>query len=80
MTKKTLAAFVLVVALSSAVFAQNISLLNVSYDPTRELYQDYNQPSRNIGKPRPARQSRWSSRMEARASRREASSTGCRRT
>jgi sulfate/thiosulfate-binding protein len=42
MTKKTLAAFVLAFALSSAVFAQNISLLNVSYDPTRELYQDYN--------------------------------------
>jgi hypothetical protein len=26
----------------SAVFAANISLLNVSYDPTRELYQSYN--------------------------------------
>jgi sulfate transport system substrate-binding protein len=27
---------------SSSVFAANIELLNVSYDPTRELYQDYN--------------------------------------
>src|SRR5205823_15104608 len=29
-------------ALTSAALAQNIKLLNVSYDPTRELYQDYN--------------------------------------
>src|SRR5947199_8169199 len=29
-------------ALTSAALAQNITLLNVSYDPTRELYQDYN--------------------------------------
>ena len=42
MTKKILAAFVLLLALSSSVFSQNISLLNVSYDPTRELYQDFN--------------------------------------
>src|ERR1041385_2544574 len=42
MTKKIVAALVLLLVLSSSVVAQNISLLNVSYDPTRELYQDYN--------------------------------------
>src|SRR5665811_1633295 len=29
-------------ALSANSFAADISLLNVSYDPTRELYQEYN--------------------------------------
>jgi len=29
-------------AFSFAAYAQNITLLNVSYDPTRELYQEYN--------------------------------------
>jgi sulfate/thiosulfate transport system substrate-binding protein len=29
-------------ALTSAALAQKVTLLNVSYDPTRELYQDYN--------------------------------------
>ena len=33
---------VLAVALVAPVFAADISLLNVSYDPTRELYQDFN--------------------------------------
>ena len=33
-------ALLFAVSLSSA--AQNVTLLNVSYDPTRELYQDYN--------------------------------------
>ena len=28
--------------LSTGVFAKDITLLNVSYDPTRELYRDYN--------------------------------------
>ena len=31
-----------ILALTSAALAQNVTLLNVSYDPTRELYQDYN--------------------------------------
>ncbi len=31
-----------VLALSASAFAADISLLNVSYDPTRELYQEYN--------------------------------------
>lgn len=30
------------VAFSMAVYAQESTILNVSYDPTRELYQDYN--------------------------------------
>lgn len=29
-------------AISSSSFAADVTLLNVSYDPTRELYQDYN--------------------------------------
>ena len=41
--KRTILAVALVSALfTSAVHAADISLLNVSYDPTRELYQDYN--------------------------------------
>ena len=33
---------VCILALSSLAFGQSVTLLNVSYDPTRELYQDYN--------------------------------------
>lgn len=33
---------VLAAALAAPVFAADISLLNVSYDPTREFYQDFN--------------------------------------
>jgi sulfate/thiosulfate-binding protein len=40
--KKILQAVVAVVLVAPAVHAADISLLNVSYDPTRELYQDYN--------------------------------------
>jgi len=42
---RTLRSLVAVSALalaSSAAWSKDISLLNVSYDPTRELYQDYN--------------------------------------
>jgi sulfate transport system substrate-binding protein len=42
MTKKTIAALAVLLALTVSAFAQNVSLLNVSYDPTRELYQDFN--------------------------------------
>jgi len=42
--KKIAAALALLTILgSSAVSAADITLLNVSYDPTRELYQDFNQ-------------------------------------
>ena len=34
--------FVLALGLASQVHAAEVSLLNVSYDPTRELYQDFN--------------------------------------
>ena len=42
-------------ALASAIFAgsavaKDYELLNVSYDPTRELYQDYNAEFTNVGK------------------------------
>src|SRR5215469_12931273 len=33
---------ILVIAASANLAAKDISLLNVSYDPTREFYQDYN--------------------------------------
>ncbi|HXE95715.1 MAG TPA: sulfate ABC transporter substrate-binding protein [Dongiaceae bacterium] len=38
----TLAALVLTLSTSSAVLAADVTLLNVSYDPTRELYTDIN--------------------------------------
>src|SRR5262245_32962932 len=33
---------VFILTLSSLAVGQSVTLLNVSYDPTRELYQDYN--------------------------------------
>jgi sulfate transport system substrate-binding protein len=39
---KLLTAFFAVLALAGTALAKNIELLNVSYDPTRELYADYN--------------------------------------
>ena len=42
--KKIMAAFfAFLIGNSSAVFAKDIALLNASYDPTRDLYQEYNQ-------------------------------------
>src|SRR5438445_4597103 len=42
--KNVLIVGVLILALSTLTFSQGapVTLLNVSYDPTRELYQDYN--------------------------------------
>ncbi len=40
--KKSLTATLLALALASAATAETITLLNVSYDPTRELYADFN--------------------------------------
>jgi len=37
-----LLAATLILTLGAQVYAQNLTILNVSYDPTRELYQDYN--------------------------------------
>ncbi len=42
MLKKIIQAIAIAVVLAPAVHAENISLLNVSYDPTRELYASYN--------------------------------------
>lgn len=42
MKYKTLFISFLALATAGAVFAKDIELLNVSYDPTRELYQEYN--------------------------------------
>ena len=40
--KKRIALFAATLLISSASFAKDVSLLNVSYDPTRELYVEYN--------------------------------------
>src|SRR5712675_464766 len=44
MMKRVLIAFAFILALTIQAMAQGkaVTLLNVSYDPTRELYQDYN--------------------------------------
>jgi sulfate/thiosulfate transport system substrate-binding protein len=42
MNSKILAVSALVVGLAASALAKNIELLNVSYDPTRELYKDIN--------------------------------------
>ena len=42
MNKKTWLKVVLILVVAAGVEAKDIKLLNVSYDPTRELYQDYN--------------------------------------
>ncbi len=42
MTPRFAAALVLCLCLSAVARAATVSLLNVSYDPTRELYDDYN--------------------------------------
>ena len=38
----TLTALALTLSTSTAVLAADVTLLNVSYDPTRELYTDFN--------------------------------------
>jgi sulfate transport system substrate-binding protein len=40
---KAVGVFLLVASLAQAGWAERIELLNVSYDPTRELYQDFNE-------------------------------------
>ena len=42
MSPKAVIAFILTFIVSLAAAAKEIELLNVSYDPTRELYQDFN--------------------------------------
>jgi len=55
---------------ASSAFAADYTLLNVSYDPTRELYADFNKAFVAAYQRKPARPSRSSSRMAARARRR----------
>ena len=77
------AAALLLLGAAPAVAAQGkpVTLLNVSYDPTRELYQDDQRRVRQgSGRPRPGRTSRSTSRTAARASRRARSSTASRPT
>jgi sulfate/thiosulfate transport system substrate-binding protein len=42
MKTKILTLLLLIASVSTAAFAKPVTLLNVSYDPTRELYDDYN--------------------------------------
>ena len=70
-----LAATALVASLLTAPAFADVTLLNVSYDPTREFYQDFNKAFAAIGSRRRARPSPSSSRTAARASRRARSST-----
>ena len=42
---------------NAAALAEPISLLNVSYDPTRELYQAFNQAFAKNTRPRPGKMS-----------------------
>ena len=70
--RSTLAAGLLlgIATFSGAVWAADISLLNVSYDPTRELYQDFNAAFAKHWKTQMATTSRSSNRTAALASRR----------
>ena len=56
------------------------TLLNVSYDPTRELYQEFNAAFAKYWQARPGRPSRFGSRTAAPALRRARSSTASRPT
>ena len=62
---------------SATTRAGAVQLLNVSYDPTRELYREFNERVRpRSGSPTPASKSRCRCRTAARAARRAPSSTG----
>ena len=65
------ASFVFTAVLTGAAHAADITLLNVSYDPTRELYADINKAFARVLEGRDRQDaSTSSSRMAARASRR----------
>ena len=67
--KKILATSILVLfgGFAASAYAAK-DFLNVSYDPTREFYQEYNQPLDSIGKAKLGRRSILSSLMVDRAS------------
>jgi ABC-type sulfate transport system substrate-binding protein len=77
-TKETLLALTLLaLALSFAnpiVAWAEVTLLNVSYDPTRELYEEFNAAFARHWKEKPERTSRSSNPMTVPASRRAPSS------
>jgi len=56
---------------------QEITLLNVSYDPTRELYQTLNTSFAKYWKERPAKLLLSANRMEAQGNRHEPLLMGC---
>lgn len=68
---RPIAAAALTLGLSSTTSAQKpVTLLNVSYDPTRELYEDFNKAfATYAGSRRPARPSPCGSRTVAPAAR-----------
>lgn len=71
-TLPLIAGLVLSGALASAAFAVDISLLNVSYDPTRELYVDFNKAfaaayQKDAGKSVEIKQSHGGSGAQARS-------------
>ena len=77
--------FAAVVAIALGVapitgLAKDVTLLNVSYDPTRELYQDFNAAFATHWKAKTGTRSRSSSRTAAPASRPARSSTASRPT
>ena len=77
-----MAAGVLIFAAGSHAAAQQppATILNVSYDPTRELYDDYNAVFAKYWKAKTGQTVTSSSPTAARANRRAPSSTGCKPT
>ncbi len=81
MRHRLFAAALLLLCLAAGPAIADTTLLNVSYDPTRELYRDFNAAfaadwKKQTGETRAAS----TSRTAARASRAAASSTGSRPT
>ena len=59
-----------ILAWAGAAIAKDVTILNVSYDPTRELYQEFNAAFAKHWKAKTGDTSPSSSRTAARASRR----------
>ena len=74
------AALALALGVNAGAAPSPTTILNVSYDPTRELYDDYNAVFASTGRRRRAKSSRCSNQMVAPESRRERSSTVCKPT
>ena len=74
------AAMALMMANAPADALADTTILNVSYDPTRELYQEFNAAFAEHWKQRPARTSPSRCRTAAPASRRARSSTASKPT